>query len=199
MCKEWLPPDSFYKNKSRKNGLHTNCKNCEAARYHRIKNTETYKKRVSKTKKKYRSKKETKEKIRQYSKKHWEKIKVDPNYKNKRKEYLKEKRKTDVNFKLRITYRRRFQKIMKGKYREQTTMAYIGCSLDDFRIYMESKFQEGMTWSNHGFTGWHVDHIIPCAKFDLTKEEEVRKCFHYTNLQPLWAEDNLRKSDSIIL
>ena len=50
-----------------------------------------------------------------------------------------------------------------------------------------------MSWDNHGYDGWHVDHIRPCASFDLTDEEQVRKCFHYTNLQPLWAKDNLRK------
>ena len=50
-----------------------------------------------------------------------------------------------------------------------------------------------MTWENHTPTGWHVDHIIPCAAFDLSKPEEQRKCFHYTNLQPLWAIDNIRK------
>jgi hypothetical protein len=48
-----------------------------------------------------------------------------------------------------------------------------------------------MNWENQG--EWHIDHILPCASFDLTKEEEQRKCFHYTNLQPLWAKDNMIK------
>ena len=51
-----------------------------------------------------------------------------------------------------------------------------------------------MTWENHGQYGWHVDHIKPCALFDLTKIEEQKKCFHYTNLQPLWWRDNIKKS-----
>lgn len=50
----------------------------------------------------------------------------------------------------------------------------------------------------YGYTGWHVDHIIPCAAFDLTKPAEQAKCFHYSNLQPLWATDNYRKSNKII-
>ena len=62
--------------------------------------------------------------------------------------------------------------------------------------YIESKFKEGMTWENYGT--WHLDHIYPCSKFDLTKEEEQRICFHYSNLQPLWASQNMSKSNEII-
>jgi hypothetical protein len=52
-----------------------------------------------------------------------------------------------------------------------------------------------MTWENHGRYGWHIDHIRPCASFDLADPEQQRKCFHYTNLQPLWASENMRKGD----
>ena len=77
-------------------------------------------------------------------------------------------------------------------------MLFRSCSLEQFLIYMEKKFTKGMTWNNYGNNGWHIDHIIPCSSFDLTNPEEQKKCFHYTNLQPLWAEDNLRKSDKIL-
>jgi hypothetical protein len=63
--------------------------------------------------------------------------------------------------------------------------------------HLESHFTEGMNWDNYGVYGWHMDHIIPCAAFDLTKPEDQSKCFHYTNLQPLWAKDNLSKRDTI--
>jgi hypothetical protein len=53
---------------------------------------------------------------------------------------------------------------------------------------------EGMTWNNNTGNGWHIDHIIPCAAFDLTKSEEQKKCFHYTNLRPMWASENISKS-----
>ena len=71
-----------------------------------------------------------------------------------------------------------------------------GCSPIFLISYLESKFTEGMTWDNHG--EWHIDHIIPCCSFNLENEEEQKKCFHYTNLQPLWAKDNLRKGGKIL-
>ncbi len=55
-----------------------------------------------------------------------------------------------------------------------------------------------MTWENHGRHGWHIDHIIPCAAFDLTDPEQQKKCFHYTNYQPLYTLENLKKGDRII-
>ena len=69
----------------------------------------------------------------------------------------------------------------------------LGCSVDEFKLYLESKFKKNMTWDNYG--KWHIDHIKPISKFDLTIEEEQKKCFHFTNLQPLWALDNIRKSN----
>ena len=71
----------------------------------------------------------------------------------------------------------------------------LGCSIEFFMQYIEARFKDGMTWGNRGLYGWHFDHIKPCASFDLTKKSEQKKCFHYTNYQPLWAEDNLVKSD----
>jgi hypothetical protein len=71
---------------------------------------------------------------------------------------------------------------------------YLGCTIDEYRKHLESQFTEGMTWENYG--EWHVDHIKPSSSFDLTIQEEVLKCFHFTNTQPLWAEDNRNKSNN---
>jgi hypothetical protein len=76
-------------------------------------------------------------------------------------------------------------------------MKLTDCTMQFLRQYLESKFKSGMTWKNHGVYGWHIDHIIPISSFDLTKEEDQRKCFHYTNLQPLWAEDNMKKGNKL--
>ena len=67
----------------------------------------------------------------------------------------------------------------------------LGCNIVDFRKYFELKFTKGMIWENFG--EWHIDHIKPCASFNLVDIEEQKKCFHYTNLQPLWAEENIKK------
>lgn len=73
----------------------------------------------------------------------------------------------------------------------------FGCKGDFLVKYLESKFKVGMSWGNYGLRGWHIDHIIPCSRFDLTNEFELRQCFHYTNLQPLWANENILKSDNL--
>jgi hypothetical protein len=67
----------------------------------------------------------------------------------------------------------------------------IGCTPDKLREHIQTQFTDGMTWDNYG--DWHIDHKRPCSSFDLTKPEEQHKCFHYTNLQPLWAADNQSK------
>jgi len=74
----------------------------------------------------------------------------------------------------------------------------LGCTYGFLREYIESKFTKGMTWNNNGRGNdkWHLDHIIPCAAFDLNDHIEQKECFHFTNLQPLWESVNLAKSSS---
>jgi len=75
----------------------------------------------------------------------------------------------------------------------------LGCTVDEFKIYMTAKFYphpvtgEEMTWDNWGLHGWHIDHIQPIASFDLTDRAQFLVAYHYTNQQPLWAIDNLKK------
>jgi hypothetical protein len=75
------------------------------------------------------------------------------------------------------------------------TQELIGCSVEFLKQYLESKFKPGMSWDNYGYRGWHIDHIRPLSSFDLTNLDQQKIAFHYTNLQPLWAEENLAKSD----
>lgn len=72
------------------------------------------------------------------------------------------------------------------------TMQMVGCTVGFLAAHLESQFTDGMTWENYG--QWHIDHIKPCISFDLTNPEQIKLCFHWTNLQPLWAIDNLTKN-----
>lgn len=83
---------------------------------------------------------------------------------------------------------------VKGVRKKLKTLDYIGCTATELKKHLEGMFQEGMTWNNYGKNGWEVDHIIPLHSFDLKTEEGKKKALHYSNLQPLWREDNLRKA-----
>lgn len=100
---------------------------------------------------------------------------------------------------LRRVIRCRIQKAMKRAGQSESAgnskMRYLGCTPKELRKYLEHMFKKGMSWDNIG--EWHVDHVYPVASFDLSTEAERHKAFHYTNLQPLWAKANVKKSDSI--
>lgn len=97
----------------------------------------------------------------------------------------------DPLYRLKRNLRTRLHHALAGHHKTDRTMNLVGCSLTELMQHIEAKFQSGMTWENYG--KWHIDHIKPCAAFDLSNIVDQRECFHYTNLQPLWAEDNLRK------
>jgi hypothetical protein len=118
-----------------------------------------------------------------------------PEFKLKRNIYLKNKLKTDFNYKLIHTIRVRVKDVLRGHSKSDSTINMLGCTINELWIHLEKQFKQGMTRENHG--KWHIDHIKPCASFDLTKPEEQAKCFHYTNLQPLWASENLAKGSKI--
>ena len=95
----------------------------------------------------------------------------------------------------RLNMRARFHSFLNGK--DLSFKNILGCSLDQLKMHLEDQFQEGMSWDNYGLYGWHIDHIYPLASFDLFDPEQLKAAGHYSNLQPLWAEDNLKKSDSL--
>ena len=167
---------------------------------HYLKNEESikkYRQEYSLKKKEYLAKQKkayslkNKEKIAKYKKKY---------YFNNKEHLLKirsawdiKRRKNNPNYKLRNNLKTRIWSVLKGIHKSTSTMKLLGCSVDKLWNHLESKFEPWMTKENYGL--WHVDHIIACAKFDLTCPKQQRICFHYTNLQPLSATDNLRKGD----
>jgi len=113
--------------------------------------------------------------------------------------YARQRRKVDVDFRLRCVLRCRLRLALKGLTKSARTMDMLGCSTIELKKHLESKWSEGMTWETYGGrSGWQIDHIIPCAAFDLSKPEEQGKCFHYTNLQPLWADENRQKHTKLV-
>ena len=109
--------------------------------------------------------------------------------------YVRNKRATDDNYRLADNLRTRLYTALQGNGKAATTEELLGCTFEQAVAHIEVQFTAGMSWAKMGVNGIHIDHIRPCASFDLTDPEQQRECFHYTNLQPLWAKDNLRKAD----
>ena len=103
--------------------------------------------------------------------------------------------KIDIQYKLSRRLRNRLYCALQGNFKNGSAVKDLGCSIDELKTHLESKFHSGMTWDNWSFEGWHIDHIKPLASFDLTDRKQLLLACHYTNLQPLWAIDNLSKGD----
>jgi hypothetical protein len=114
--------------------------------------------------------------------------------------YQVARRQSDPQYRLRCALAGRVSTALRKQYGQKAakTMALVGCTIPELMAHLEAQFLPGMTWDNHSLDGWHVDHIRPCASFDLTDPEQQRECFHYTNLQPLWAFDNISKGDKLV-
>ena len=106
--------------------------------------------------------------------------------------------KTDISFKLVKNLRNRVRNALQRNSKSGYTLELLGCSVEFCKQHLESQFQPGMNWNNYGINGWVIDHIKPCISFDLSKPSEQKLCFHYKNLQPLWAIDHLYKHAKIL-
>jgi len=113
-------------------------------------------------------------------------------HKDRRNEIRRKRYAEDESFRLQVKISNRFHRCVKdlGQY---GFVEVLGCSLEELRVHLEASFQAGMSWDNYG--KWHIDHMRPISSFDLSDPVQVRECFRYTNLQALWAIDNLRKSN----
>ena len=117
-------------------------------------------------------------------------------------EYARRKRREDLQFAVKGRLRCRVRSAIRNHaggmaVKMSTTMDLVGCSPCKLIARLESLFTPEMSWEHFKAGEIHIDHIKPCSSFDLTKESEQRKCFHYKNLQPLWAKDNLSKGAKV--
>ena len=184
-----------------------------------------HKKQIKEQNKEYyeNHKEQGKEQKKEYHKNHKEQIKEQnkeyyENHKEQRKEYKKEYREghkeqaneqqknrcaVDIQYKLACLLRGRLRGALKNNYKCGSAVRDLGCSILELKIKLEQMFYpnpktgEMMSWENQG-SGWHIDHIIPLSSFDLTDRDQLLKACHYTNLQPLWAEENLSKGAKLI-
>jgi len=113
--------------------------------------------------------------------------------KSKKRGYEARKYKEDEQFKLAHLLRRRLRISIKEKNETISAVRLLSCTIKEVCIYIENRFQEGMNWNNWSVHGWHIDHITPLSSFNLIDPEQAAKACHYTNLQPMWAKDNLSK------
>ena len=189
------------------------CSTCKVEKdvceFHKGNSKDGYQYKCKECKKEYSIQNVTKENNRKllWSKKNQDKVKESKkkyylinsdkeNYRNNL--YTQNRKKTDIIFKLSCISRARLIEFLKLKNISKTNKTFdiIGCSPEHLKKYLDKKFTHGMSWDNHGVYGWHIDHIIPLSS--AKTEEEIYKLCHYTNLQPLWAEDNLKKSNKLV-
>lgn len=118
-------------------------------------------------------------------------------YLEKRKSYIKKKNNEDPSFKLINNLRCRLNDFLNFRKlkKQNKTIDLIGCNPRQLKSYLESKFSENMSWQNYGYRGWHLDHIIPLSS--ANNYNDIYKLFHYTNLQPLWGTENMKKGNKI--
>lgn len=195
-CKRELDSSNFYKCKSCSDGLEAWCKDCkresvnsEKGKFFRFQREKRYRQseKGKLTNKKYESSELGLQAKRRQNKRRY--------LSGQNALYIRIKRQNDKTFALKENLRNRIYYALKGKNKSDHTLDLLGCTIEEFRQHLENQFVKGMNWDNYG--EWHIDHIIPCAVFDLEKEENQYICFNFRNLQPLWAKDNLKKKDKI--
>lgn len=219
-CKETKDLSLFYKKTKNSIELRPNCKKCcavssqksrlvyektDKAKLTRLKynSLERVKKRRIFSIKKWKKTENGIEAIKKYEqsekriskRKQYEKCQKRRSYKR---EYENGLNKNDINFKIAKNIRSRLNKCIKSDKKEGSSVKDLGCSIHELKAYLESKFQIGMSWDNYGLHGWHIDHIVPLSSFDLSNRAELLKAVHYTNLQPLWSLDNIKKGSKIL-
>jgi hypothetical protein len=192
----------FNKHSGKKDGYASNCKECDKqSRIDRAEKIREYNKSESGKKRTKTYKEKNKEKSSEYQKKY--NSNLDPEVKRKRdREYMRKRMDRDFIFKLcqRLSSQLHqalnsggFKKLEKKKRMEDI----LGCSWEYFVEYMRGMYMEGMTDNNNTRYGWHIDHILPKSLAYGKSVEKLYELFHYSNLRPLWGDENLKKSNKI--
>jgi hypothetical protein len=205
-CKLDLDISLFTKKSSSKDGLLNRCKNCESIFRKQYREKTKDQRKISRKRYYDKNIEKMREEKNKYTAKSKEKKQAyDLIYRkeNKQKiskskyEWEKKQLIADPTRKILKNLRRRLHHALNGNLKTESTLNLLGCTKEELKQHLELQFKDGMTWNNYGVKGWHIDHIIPCANFDLSDPEQQRQCFHYTNLRPLWEKDNVSKKFNI--
>lgn len=206
-CKNIKPLDDFNLKTKSKDGRCPRCKNCLSEDCRSYRNRNIQKIKISKRKhveqrqeyyNKYKKNWYLKNRDRILSKPKSNIVRNKPDrtslkYRIYIKNYHKARMENDPLYKIVIILRKRLSVAVKSNAKRGSAVRDLGCTVPQFKAYLEAKFQPGMTWDSYGRNGWHIDHINPLASFDLTDYNQLKQACHYTNLQPLWAKDNYKK------
>ena len=198
------PKNAFYRQVKVRDGLQSQCKECTKAASktyydaHReemkeiaIRYREKYPEKCKKRMEAWR--KNNRERVNQAREKYLSKAANREIVKRAAAKRSKLRRETDPNYKLVCSIRDKVRKAIMRDSKSCRSIELLGCSAAELKQHIESQFKTGMSWDNWSQDGWHIDHITPISFFDLSKSIQQRKCFNYTNLQPLWAKENLSK------
>lgn len=133
-----------------------------------------------------------------YHKNREKNLKMMSDYKKRNREkmnlYFKKKNASDKSFNLATRIRVKLNGVFYGKYKDFTSLKHFGCTVTQLFDHIEAQFEPGMNWENRSHNGWHIDHIVPICSFDLTDPDQCSKCWHFTNLRPIWASENRSKN-----
>lgn len=217
-CKDEKEVCEFNIRKERKSGFSSQCKLCisKNAKKYRENNSELIKTRkkvyhdknrekLNKKAKEWREKNSSQYLLqkRNYYKENREIVLErrklwSKNNREKINKYIKTKKNEKPLFRVELNIRSRVKQYLKQKNITQNNKTFdiIGIEVNELKKYLESQFINGMSWENYGIYGWHIDHKIPLCS--AKNETELLKLFHYTNLQPLWAEENLKKNGKLL-
>ena len=172
--------------------------------YMKVKNREYYlthleseKKRHKIYRQKNREKLALREKSRDPIKEKARRKKYNSENRSKINSYISRRYATDTQYRLKCILRARLYSIMRYKPRNGSAVRDLGCTIENFKEYLESMFLEGMTWKNWSYKGWHIDHIRPLSLFNLQDRKQFLAACHYTNMQPMWSIDNHIKGNRL--
>lgn len=212
--REWYQKNKEKEHRRRREYYIKNKEKCAVKSKEWAKNNQD---KVKRSNEKYSNSEKRKVYLKKYLKEHKEKQRINSrrcylnnkeNIKNRHKVYYrknqplivanaKAKRKNDPSYRLLLNLRRRLHQVLFGANKSENTLRLIGCTLEELKLHIESQFIKGMNWKTYGVKGWHLDHKIPCSSFDLSDPEQQKACFNFSNLQPLFAFDNLSKGSKL--